>query len=85
MGADDNAYVIRYVGTQDEPGLSYEIDPSASDPDQHGDDWSGDFNGQVSANLLERERHPYGDPPFGNVLCAPASIDQPSEPFRVGQ
>jgi hypothetical protein len=84
VGIDDNAYVIRYVGTQDEPGFSYETNPSTTDPDQHGDDWSGDFNNQGSTGVSERERNPYGDPPFGNVLCA-TSTDQPSEPFRVGQ
>jgi hypothetical protein len=73
VGAEDNAYVIRYVGIQDEPGLSYETDPSAGDRYQHGDEPFGDFRSQGSTGFLERERYPYGDPPFGNVLCATRS------------
>lgn len=74
VGAEDNAYVIRYVGIQDEPGLSFETDPSASDRYQHGDGSFGDFSSQGPTGFLERERYPYGDPPFGNVLCATKSM-----------
>ena len=79
VGAEDNAYVIRYVGIQDEPGLSFETDPSADNRYQHGDDSSGDFRTQGSTGFLEKERYPYGDPPFGNVLCATRSA--PPQPY----
>jgi hypothetical protein len=78
LGAEDNAYVIRYVGTRDgrfvtdetDPYLSEEPDPSMNDRYRDAENSSAEFGVEEPANRPKRPLNPYGDPPFGNVLCA---------------
>jgi hypothetical protein len=81
LGAEDNAYVIRYVGMQDgryvpdgaDPYLSEEPDPSMIGRNGGAQDSAGDFGIQGQSDLARTQTSPYGDPPFGNVLCASPS------------
>jgi hypothetical protein len=83
LGAEDNAYVIRYVGMQDgryvpdgaDPYLSEEPDPSPIRRNGSPQDSAGDFGIQGQSDLAGTQAFPYGDPPFGNVLCAPPSTE----------
>jgi hypothetical protein len=78
LGVEDNAYVIRYVGADSEnvssqetdPYSSDQLDPSRMDQDQKSDDAFTDPASQRPDYVPPKERYPYGDPPFGNVLCA---------------
>jgi hypothetical protein len=75
VGSDDNAYVIRYVGPRSDTDLTEEGSFSVNDASQPDAAESDDQPLGYSANpdaarLLNKERHPYGDPPFGNLLCA---------------
>jgi hypothetical protein len=78
VGTEDNAYVIRYVGTRDghfvtdqtDPYLSEEPDPSITDRYRNAENSSAEFGIEEPTNRPERPVNPYGDPPFGNVLCA---------------
>ena len=56
LGSED-AYVIRYVGDKHNPILD-----SNPEPDYEPD--------ESSPSRLQRLRFPYGDPPFGNLLCS---------------
>lgn len=87
LGEQDNAYVIRYAGTQDDSSFSSDADPYSSDEyqdqdnlNQNDDDSSGGFGSQASSGFKYKERYPYGDPPFGNVLCV--SRPMRSEPYN---
>jgi hypothetical protein len=85
LGEEDNAYVIRYVGAEDGADLPRESDSYLSgEPDVYSDDQyqdqdqtPGDFSDQGPTRISKKERYPYGNPPFGNVLCAEASMQQP--------
>jgi hypothetical protein len=62
LGSDDNGYVIRYVGMRGESGL---WNSSAED---------ADVNPYVDAQMVpglskSDPGEPYGNPPFGNLLC----------------
>jgi hypothetical protein len=82
LGEEDNAYVIRYIGVQAGTDMSEESAPYPSgEPDVYSDDQSpgedqttSDLSDQESTRLSKSERYPYGNPPFGNVLCAEASM-----------
>lgn len=88
LGSGDNGLVIRYIGYEHDPVLDRPMESDEHDP-------VPDRPTEPSRQQLE---YPYGDPPFGNLLCAsnplyggPPAEPQPylgapaSEPFRVGQ
>ena len=84
VGGDDNAYVIRYVGPRSDTDLTEEGSFSVNDASQPDAAESDDQPLGYSANpdaarLLNKERHPYGDPPFGNLLCANLRTQPPTE------
>jgi hypothetical protein len=63
LGPEDNAYVLRYVGTKDQS-------------DQYGDS-AGDLDALQNQDVISQDQSdvsgsnqaPYGMPPFGNILC----------------
>ena len=70
IGPDENAYVIQYVGTRDESGLAPDTDTSSDDsPYVDGND-KPTLDNEGATKLSLEARYPYGDPPFGNFLCA---------------
>jgi hypothetical protein len=85
VGSDDNAYVIRYVGARNETELldnnSFFVN-DASQPDAtESEDQTFDYSiNPDAARLLSKERYPYGDPPFGNLLCVHVPPQLPSQP-----
>jgi hypothetical protein len=89
VGSDDNAYVIRYVGTRNETELpgegSFFVNDDASQPDTtESEDQTFDYSADPdAARLLRKERHPYGDPPFGNLLCANVPTQPQSQPNGI--
>lgn len=88
VGSDDNAYVIRYVGTRNEaelPGEDSFFVNDASQPDAtESEDQMFDYSANPdAARLLRKERHPYGDPPFGNLLCANVPMQPQSQPNGI--
>ncbi len=62
LSPEDNAYVIRYVGPGQQADLLNESE-SAIDNSPYVDSQDHD---RASSQV----RYPYGDPPFGNLLCA---------------
>ncbi len=75
LGQEGNAFVIRYVGPQDD-SVSY------------GDEESR-YEDTLGSSSTEKLRSPYGDPPFGNVLCAtnvisPEMYGNVSQPVPFG-
>jgi hypothetical protein len=88
VGSDDNAYVIRYVGGRNDtdlPGEDSFFVNEASQPDTtESEDQTFDYSANPdAARLLRRERHPYGDPPFGNLLCANVPTQTRPQPNGV--
>lgn len=65
LGQEGNAYVIRYVGVEDKP-LASSDENSPYEENQGSQDDLGASK--------ERLRFPYGDPPFGNLLCGTSSV-----------
>jgi hypothetical protein len=88
LGLEDNAYIIRYAGARDgsfvtnetDPYLSEEPDPSVSDRYREEEDQTWELGNQGPTKVPRRQLYPYGDPPFGNVLCAEIY----SQPYRQG-
>ena len=77
LGPENNAYVIRYSGTRDEAGLSQDSGTAYGDsPYIDSEDKSAPDNEdatKLSEDATKRSfeaRYPYGNPPFGNLLCA---------------
>jgi len=81
VGTEDNAYVIRYVGTSSETVVPDESELSADDGLQAGEQSFLYSDDQETARMSRKERYPYGDPPFGNVLCATAATRRQPEPY----
>jgi hypothetical protein len=73
LGLEDNGYVIRYVGMRDEPDLS-NSNPQDADVSPY-------VGSQLEPELSNSAPgRPYGDPPFGNLLCKNMPMDfRPSE------
>jgi hypothetical protein len=90
LGIEDNAYVIRYAGMQDgrfladepDPYLSEEPEPSPNEQYREEEDSNSPayLGNQGAANLPKTQPNPYGDPPFGNVLC----VETPTQPQPYG-
>jgi hypothetical protein len=70
LGSEDNAYVIRYVGTKDETDLSADSNISSRDTPYVNSEDNTNLDSEGEAKLSREARYPYGDPPFGNFLCA---------------
>jgi hypothetical protein len=70
LGSEDNAYVIRYVGTRDETNPSAESSSSSRDSPYVDSEDDTNLDSEGEAKLSLEARYPYGDPPFGNFLCA---------------
>jgi hypothetical protein len=70
LGPEDNAYVIRYVGTRDETNLSSDSNTSSRDSPYVDSEDDTNLDSEGEAKLSREARYPYGDPPFGNFLCS---------------
>jgi hypothetical protein len=70
LGPEDNAYVIRYVGTLHEPSLSRDSNILSGDSPYVDSEDNTKLDGEEETKLSREARYPYGDPPFGNFLCA---------------
>jgi hypothetical protein len=77
LGVEDNAYVIRYVSTGDEADLSRDPSSRSGDSPYVDSENNSALDSEDATKLSEdatklsfEARYPYGDPPFGNFLCA---------------
>jgi hypothetical protein len=77
LGVEDNAYVIRYVSTGDETDLSRDPSTRSGDSPYVDSENNSALDSEDATKLSEdatklsfEARYPYGDPPFGNLLCA---------------
>lgn len=74
LGSEGDAYVIRYVGPKQDPTSDKLSDdePFPNEP----------LTDQAYFARQEQLRNPYGDPPFGNVLCSAVNQAQsPPQPY----
>lgn len=62
LSPEDNAYVIRYVGPGQQADLLNESESTIEN--------SPYVDSQDQDRASSQVRYPYGDPPFGNLLCA---------------
>jgi hypothetical protein len=72
LGPEENAYVIRYVGTRDETSLFPDSGSPADTPYVDSVDRDQD---QDQATVSRERRYPYGNPPFGNLLCGTSAME----------
>ena len=70
LGPEDNAYVIQYVATRNESSLSRDTDASSADLPYVDSDDKYALDNEDATKVSRKARYPYGDPPFGNLLCA---------------
>jgi hypothetical protein len=70
LGSEDNAYIIRYVGTRDETNLSADSNTPYGDSPYVDSEENTNLDSEGEAKLSREARYPYGDPPFGNFLCS---------------
>jgi hypothetical protein len=77
LGSENNGYVIRYIGTRDETGLSQDSGTAYGDSPYIDSEQKSLPDNEDATRLSEdatkrslEARYPYGDPPFGNFLCA---------------
>ena len=73
LSPEDNAYVIRYIGTEDGTNLSQDPGTSSGDSPYVQSEDTPSLDSENENKLSLRSRYPYGDPPFGNLLCSKAT------------
>lgn len=71
LGPEGNAYVIRYIGNRDDTSLLPDSTSPTDSPYVNNEEGDQD---QGTAPSRQR-RYPYGNPPFGNLLCGTSAME----------